>query len=332
MNTTTLADIVQKIASQGNNPDVSFLKDDPEAQTMLLLALLSNNNVNTTTVEKRKYDASDDPISPPPPVESPTKSIDNKPKKVGRKPLTSEEEDSDNPKSKRKAQNRAAQRAFRERKENHVRVLEERVRELEQKISQQSNTDLAAENEKLKATIRQLEDENHRLLGATTSFDLPLVSEDGTRPQKLIRSSNHQSPISYFDSFSSTSSSNKSRSNTPEETLSLDDILQLPSNTLIDHSELLGLADDSLDLNNFFDQQKFTTDPSQFDFFYPVVEEPNKKKKKDVTQVWDDIANHPRFDEFDMDDLCDKMTKKATCSDYNHDKELKNLIDEHYPV
>ncbi|KAI8368570.1 hypothetical protein EDC96DRAFT_504814 [Choanephora cucurbitarum] len=328
MNTTTLADIVQKIASQGSNPDVSFLKDNPEAQTMLLLALLSNNNVNTAASEKRKYDGSDDPTSP-----SSTKSND-KPKKVGRKPLTSEEEDSDNPKSKRKAQNRAAQRAFRERKENHVRVLEERVRELEQKISQQPNTDLLAENEKLKATIRQLEDENHRLLGATSSFDFPLISEDGTRPQKLIRSSNHQSPISYFDSFSSTSSSNKSRSNTPEEkTLSLDDILhtELPSNTLIDHSELLGLADDSLDLNAFFDQQTFTTDPSQFDFFHPVTEE-SKKKKKDVTQVWNDLACHPRFDEFDMDDLCDKMTKKATCNDYNHDKELKNLIDEHYPV
>jgi hypothetical protein len=40
---TTLAEIVSKIASQGNNPDVSFLKDNPEAQTMLLMALLSSS-------------------------------------------------------------------------------------------------------------------------------------------------------------------------------------------------------------------------------------------------------------------------------------------------
>jgi hypothetical protein len=83
---TTLAEIVSKIASQGSNPDVSFLKDNPEAQAMLLLALLSNtaNNKNTSDNDnnnndegdKRKYD-----------------SIDEAPKKVGRKPVISEEDD-----------------------------------------------------------------------------------------------------------------------------------------------------------------------------------------------------------------------------------------------
>lgn len=46
-------------------------------------------------------------------------------KKPGRKPLTTE------PSSKRKAQNRAAQRAFRERKEKHLKELETKVEELE---------------------------------------------------------------------------------------------------------------------------------------------------------------------------------------------------------
>ena len=45
-------------------------------------------------------------------------------KKPGRKPLTSE------PTSKRKAQNRAAQRAFRERKEKHLKDLETKVEDL----------------------------------------------------------------------------------------------------------------------------------------------------------------------------------------------------------
>lgn len=53
-------------------------------------------------------------------------------KKPGRKPLTTE------PSSKRKAQNRAAQRAFRERKEKHVKDLETKVDELE-KASQAAN-------------------------------------------------------------------------------------------------------------------------------------------------------------------------------------------------
>ncbi|KAF2020980.1 PAP1-domain-containing protein [Aaosphaeria arxii CBS 175.79] len=51
---------------------------------------------------------------------------DKQAKKPGRKPLTSE------PTTKRKAQNRAAQRAFRERKEKHLKDLETKVSELEQ--------------------------------------------------------------------------------------------------------------------------------------------------------------------------------------------------------
>lgn len=89
---TTLADIVQKIASQGKNPDVSFLKDNPEAQTMLLLALLSNNaNTNAAAAaatpattkasvandgnEKRKFDSFSDGKSPSPPASGKSKSI-----------------------------------------------------------------------------------------------------------------------------------------------------------------------------------------------------------------------------------------------------------------
>lgn len=68
---TTLAEIVSKIASQGKNPDVSFLKDNPEAQTMLLMALLSNaNNKNVAAPidnDKRKYDSVSSASSSPSP-------------------------------------------------------------------------------------------------------------------------------------------------------------------------------------------------------------------------------------------------------------------------
>ncbi|KAG5300185.1 bZIP transcription factor [Histoplasma capsulatum G186AR] len=69
-------------------------------------------------------------------------------KKPGRKPLTSE------PTTKRKAQNRAAQRAFRERKEKHLKDLETKVEELE-KISQSTNT----ENKLLRAQVERLQGE-----------------------------------------------------------------------------------------------------------------------------------------------------------------------------
>ena len=67
-------------------------------------------------------------------------------KKPGRKPLTSE------PTSKRKAQNRAAQRAFRERKEQHLKDLETKVEDLE-KNSESTNH----ENGLLRAQVERLQ-------------------------------------------------------------------------------------------------------------------------------------------------------------------------------
>ncbi|KAI1437115.1 transcription factor PAP1-domain-containing protein [Xylaria sp. CBS 124048] len=69
-------------------------------------------------------------------------------KKPGRKPITNE------PSSKRKAQNRAAQRAFRERKEKHLKDLETKVEELE-KVSTATNN----ENSQLRAQIGKLTSE-----------------------------------------------------------------------------------------------------------------------------------------------------------------------------
>ncbi|KAF2494685.1 PAP1-domain-containing protein [Lophium mytilinum] len=69
-------------------------------------------------------------------------------KKPGRKPLTSE------PTTKRKAQNRAAQRAFRERKEKHLKDLETKVGELEQ-ASDAANH----ENGMLRAQVQRLQTE-----------------------------------------------------------------------------------------------------------------------------------------------------------------------------
>lgn len=75
-------------------------------------------------------------------------STDKAPKKPGRKPLTSE------PTSKRKAQNRAAQRAFRERKEKHLKDLETKVDEL-QKASEAANN----ENELLRRQVGKMTSE-----------------------------------------------------------------------------------------------------------------------------------------------------------------------------
>ncbi|KAL8671153.1 MAG: hypothetical protein Q9168_004330 [Polycauliona sp. 1 TL-2023] len=70
-------------------------------------------------------------------------------KKPGRKPLNNSE-----PTTKRKAQNRAAQRAFRERKERHLKDLETKVDDLE-KASEATNH----ENGRLRATVDRLSTE-----------------------------------------------------------------------------------------------------------------------------------------------------------------------------
>ncbi|RWA14833.1 hypothetical protein EKO27_g285 [Xylaria grammica] len=73
------------------------------------------------------------------------------PKKPGRKPLTNE------PSSKRKAQNRAAQRAFRERKEKHLKDLETKVEELEKasNATNDENSQLRTQIEKLTVELEQ---------------------------------------------------------------------------------------------------------------------------------------------------------------------------------
>ncbi|KAJ4298492.1 AP-1-like transcription factor [Collariella sp. IMI 366227] len=76
----------------------------------------------------------------------------------------SEEDDLTPAQSKRKAQNRAAQRAFRERKERHVKDLENRLQDLEQAQQQ-----TVSENERLKRDLQKISTENE-ILRATSSM------------------------------------------------------------------------------------------------------------------------------------------------------------------
>ncbi|OJJ04496.1 hypothetical protein ASPVEDRAFT_790043 [Aspergillus versicolor CBS 583.65] len=96
--------------------------------------------------DKRKDSDSTSEVSGKKRRESDDKSDEKASKKPGRKPLMSE------PTSKRKAQNRAAQRAFRERKEKHLKDLETKVDEL-----QKESDDANQENGLLKAQVERLQ-------------------------------------------------------------------------------------------------------------------------------------------------------------------------------
>ncbi|KAG1472940.1 hypothetical protein G6F56_001245 [Rhizopus delemar] len=87
-------------------------------------------------------------------------------RKPGRKPLPDEEvsDSEQDPKVKRKAQNRVAQRAFRERKERYVRELEVKLKET-QESNMITTAQLVRENHTLRSFIYRLEVENHALKG-----------------------------------------------------------------------------------------------------------------------------------------------------------------------
>ncbi|KAL7276222.1 DNA-binding transcription factor yap1 [Rhizina undulata] len=114
----------------------------------------ANGTPNAGEHEKRKLPPSAEtedgsPSADPHDAEPKRREAEDKTaKKPGRKPLTSE------PTSKRKAQNRAAQRAFRERKEKHLKDLEQKVADLE-KASESANH----ENSVLRAQVDRLQTE-----------------------------------------------------------------------------------------------------------------------------------------------------------------------------
>ncbi|CAJ0758524.1 10207_t:CDS:2 [Entrophospora sp. SA101] len=179
--------------------DFTSLEDNPEAQKFLIDAIVSNDQYRDDDDQKRKLETLGDIIQ-----QLPSKAIHNlnidsvphpeltldemielgtqssfedlqaellneplKKKKAGRKPLTT------TPNSKRKAQNRAAQRAFRERKERYVQELEDKIKELES-VSAKSNH----ENEQLKSLVQQLQAENFILKQSNFTFDFTLNKGD----------------------------------------------------------------------------------------------------------------------------------------------------------
>lgn len=95
---------------------------------------------------------------------------------------------------KRKAQNRAAQRAFRERKERHVKELEAKLASME--AERQKTT---TENEKLKRDLQKISTEN-QILRATTSLSSPNGSGGGGGggQQPLMTGPQEYKPTDFF--------------------------------------------------------------------------------------------------------------------------------------
>jgi len=116
---------------------------------------------------KRK--ASDDSISGEPTHKSQhTSNSSNKKSSASRRKSTGNPSQDETRLLKRKEQNRAAQRAFRERKEKHVKDLEDKVAALEAK-----NQMSESENENLRDLLSRLQNENMMLKQAAFTFSVP---------------------------------------------------------------------------------------------------------------------------------------------------------------
>lgn len=95
---------------------------------------------------------------------------------------------------KRKEQNRAAQRAFRERKEKHVKDLEDKVAALEAK-----NKDALNENSNLRDLLARLQEENLALKQAQFTFSMPKPI-DHSQASSSASPPTAQAPFSFFGS------------------------------------------------------------------------------------------------------------------------------------
>ncbi|TCD61180.1 hypothetical protein EIP91_008805 [Steccherinum ochraceum] len=102
-----------------------------------------------------------------------------------RKPSASRRKSTGN-QQQRKEQNRAAQRAFRERKEKHVKDLEDKVAALEAK-----NSAAESENSNLRDLLQRLQNENVSLKSGSFTFQM---SKDGNGPSSGVEQT-YPSPV-----------------------------------------------------------------------------------------------------------------------------------------
>ena len=116
--------------------------------------------------------------------------------KVGRKPIETE------PKSKRTAQNRAAQRAYRERKERKMKDLEDKV-----KLLEDANVKAETETDFLRAQVDILKSELAKYRGGNTDFlDLNLPTRVGHLSHPNSVNYQHRSENTPMSSISSSNS------------------------------------------------------------------------------------------------------------------------------
>ncbi|KAL5535060.1 YAP1 [Sanghuangporus sanghuang] len=205
---------------------------------------------------------------------------------------------------KRKEQNRAAQRAFRERKEKHVKDLEDKVASLEEK-----NATTLQENENLREVVSRLQSENMRLRQSSFTFSVPHSTSEASTSQtkeagpSRVGSSDvqqHDAPMNLFSSTpSTTTSSTTSTHDSPES---------LYANENND-GQLPFLGQNVFSFNNSGQQQTATSDAMNLDLgFGPVL----------AQTPYTTIASNPLFMSFREPDMFDAFAPQSQNQNGNH--------------
>ncbi|KAJ3751097.1 hypothetical protein DFH05DRAFT_1469931 [Lentinula detonsa] len=188
---------------------------------------------------------------------------------------------------KRKEQNRAAQRAFRERKEKHVKDLEDKVAALEAK-NQQAN----AENDNLRDLLSRLQSENMVLKEASFTFTVPKQPTASTSTAKAL-------------SFAPSSSDNPLFSTLPRITYTAPN----PSNYTnpLDMTSMMSFDPSVLNLLDESPQETATDGAMQMDFGFGKNSSDEFLPKNYTT-----IASNPAF--FSLTSSFDHFTPPTSSS------------------
>ncbi|KAF5392563.1 hypothetical protein D9757_002110 [Collybiopsis confluens] len=185
---------------------------------------------------------------------------------------------------KRKEQNRAAQRAFRERKEKHVKDLEDKVTALETK-----NEQAVAENENLRDLLSRLQSENMALKQASFTFSVPKSQQQQQQPQQQPQQPHQPQPAAStstaksptLDSDSSLFSTLPRTTYTAPDSSNFTNPLDVTSMTSFDPN-VLSLLDES-------PQETATSGAMQMDFGF------GNDSEEFLPKNYTTIANNPAF-------------------------------------
>jgi hypothetical protein len=248
----------------------------------------------------------------------------------------------------RKEQNRAAQRAFRERKERYVKELEDKIKAIEEahdiKVKQ-----LEQENQQLKNTIKEMQAKESPVLNQmpTLESSRSIDTETETSPVSTFTSPQQQDETHLSAAACIRDKDGVSFCERLKEEVCYNAYEQLVSEPLFDSQ---GILNDSVSSHPV----PIVTSPysaarrDSVDKELPNVEMFNRleetltKKAFDpsdqvtngnlisCSQVWRKLAEHPLFNDFEHELLCDELKKRAKCSNSGpvfYEEDVKEVLD-----